>query len=111
MDLLFFSSVRNDVTENWRLSETSSSLVPADYALEYYQETFSSDEEIHGIWNATLVTMTWIKMMSGLLFVDTYEYVDGEEHDAKIMFSGTLLDSKILYADTGEPFDADSPNT
>ena len=36
-------------------------------------------------------------MMSGLLFVDTYEYVDGEEHDAKIMFSGTLLDSKILY--------------
>lgn len=49
--------------------------------------------------------------MSGLLFVDTYEYVDGEEHDAKIMFSGTLLDSKILYADTGEPFDADSPNT
>lgn len=63
---------------------------------------FSSPEEIHGVWNATLGTTTCIKAMSGLLFVDTYEYVDGEEHDAKILFSGTLLDSKIVDIATGE---------
>ena len=49
--------------------------------------------------------MTCIKVMSGLLFVDTYEYVDGEEHDANLMFSGMLLDSKIIDKETGEPFE------
>lgn len=105
MRIQFFDSVRNDVTKRWRYSATSDSYVPADYALEYYNEMFSSDDEIHGIWNATLGTMTCVKMMSGLLFVDTYEYVDGEEHDAKLMFSGMLLDSKIIDKETGEPFE------
>lgn len=102
LELLFSNSVRNDVTGRWRLSSTSSSMVPADYAMEYYNTMFSSDDEIHGIWNATLNTTTCIKAMSGLLFVDTYEYVDGEEHDANLLFSGTLLDSKLINLSTGE---------
>lgn len=102
LELLFSDSVRNDVTGRWRLSSTSSSMVPADYAMEYYNAMFSSDDEIHGIWNATLNTTTCIKVMSGLLFVDTYEYVDGEEHDANLLFSGALLDSKCINLSTGE---------
>lgn len=102
LELLFSDYVRNDVTGRWRLSSTSSSMVPADYAMEYYNTMFSSDDEIHGIWNATLNTTTCIKVMSGNLFVDTYEYVDGEEHDANLLFSGTLLDSKLINLSTGE---------
>lgn len=73
--------------------------------LNTIKKMFVSDDEIHGVWNATLGTMTCIKVMSGLLFVDTYEYVDGEEHDANLMFSGMLLDSKIIDKETGEPFE------
>ena len=49
--------------------------------------------------------MTSIKAMSGLLFIDTFEYVDGEEHDAKLLFSGMLLDSQIIDIETGKPFE------
>lgn len=102
MNIQFFDSVRNDVTGNWRRAATSDSYVPADYALEYYREMFSSDDEIHSIWNATLGTNTRISVVAGMLNVDTLEYVDGEEHDANIMFSGTLLDSRLIDIETGE---------
>ena len=102
VDLLFYDSVRNDVTGRWRYSATSSSTVPADFALEYYNEMFSSDDELHGVWNTTLGTMTSISTYGNMLFVDTHEYVDGEEHDANLMFSGMLLDSKIIDIATGE---------
>ena len=98
----FSSSVRNDVTGNWRLSTTSDSFVPAEYAVEYYKTMFSSDNEIHAIWNATLGTTTRITVVFGVISADTFEYVDGEEHDAKVLFSGTLLDSKMFDAETGE---------
>ena len=68
---------------------------------------FTSDDEIHAVWNATLGTMASIKAMSGLLFIDTFEYVKGEEHDAKLLFSGMLLDSLILNIETGEPFESE----
>lgn len=106
MEVFFQDSVRNDVTERWRLSKTSSSLVPSEYAVEYYNEMFSSDDEIHGIWNATLNTTTAISKSGNLLFVDTHEYIDGEEHDAKILFSGVLLSSEIIDLDTGLPWEA-----
>ncbi|MCM1149174.1 MAG: hypothetical protein NC319_03665 [Butyricicoccus sp.] len=108
MELYFWDEVRNDVTGKWRRSATSDSYVPADYALEYYQEMFSSDDEIHAIWNATLNTTTRISVSGNLLFVDTLEYVDGEEHDAKLLFSGMVLDSRIIDINTGEPFDSET---
>lgn len=102
MNLQFWDSVRNDATGNLRRSATSDSLVPADYALEYYKTMFSSDDEIHAIWNATLKTTTRITVSGNLLFADTLEYVEGEEHDAKILFSGTLLDSRVIDLETGD---------
>lgn len=105
MKLYFSDSVRNDVTGKWRISTTSDSVVPADCAMEYYQTMFSSDDEIHAVWNATLKTTTRFSVMSGLLFVDTMEYVKGEEHDANLLFSGMLLDSKIIDLKTGKPLE------
>ncbi len=102
VELDFSPKVRNDTTGNWRFSATAYNVPPADFAFEYYQMMFSSDDEIHAIWNATLGTMTRVSVMSGLLFVDTMEYVDGEQHDANLLFSGMLLDSRVLDAATGE---------
>lgn len=108
MEFLFVDNVRNDTTGRWRRAVTSDSYVPADYALEYYQQMFSSDDEIHAIWNATLKTTTRISASNGLLFVDTFEYVDGEEHDAKMLFTGTKLDSRIIDIATGEPYEPEA---
>lgn len=105
IELQFWDEVQNDVTGNWRRAATSDSLAPAEYALEYYNEMFHSDDEVHAIWNATLKTTTRITYSGGLLFVDTFEYVDGEEHDAKILFSGPQLDSRIIDIATGKPYE------
>ena len=72
---------------------------------------FSSDDEIHAIWNVALGTTTSISVSGNLLFVDTHEYIDGEENDAKIMFSGRLLDSRIIDKETGEPFSGETSET
>lgn len=37
-----------------------------------------------------------------MLFVTEYSYVDGEEHDAKLLYSGTPLKSYIVYVDNGD---------
>lgn len=103
MNIQFSDNVRNDVTGKWRIASTADSFVPADYALEYYNEMFSSDDEVHAIWNATLSTTTKITAGDGMLFVDTKEYVNGEEHDANLLFSGMTLDSRIINIETGEP--------
>lgn len=104
-ELNFSTSVRNDTTGNWRISTTSDSFVPADYALEYYETMFSSDDEIHAIWNATLGTMTRLAVYDGVLYVDTLEYVDGEEHDADLLFSGEILNRRTTSIETGETYD------
>jgi hypothetical protein len=47
-------------------------------------------------------TTTKIQYLSGNLFVTVHEYVKGEEHDANLMFSGTVLQDFIVYLDNGD---------
>lgn len=98
----FAGKVRNDVTENWRYSTTSEDIDIENYALSYYQEYFESDNEIHGIINFTRKTTARLNVSGNMIFLSLYDYVDGEEHDAKIMFSGTPLASYIIYTDNGD---------
>ena len=102
MELQFYDSVHNDVTGNWRRAATSDSFVPTDYALEYYQAMFSSDSEIHAVWNTALGTTTRIRVSGSDLDVTTMEYVEGEELDAKLLFSGTVLNTATIDIQTGK---------
>ena len=90
------SKVRNDVTGNWRISMIVTSETPEDYAKEYYEACFESDDEIHAVVNFTLNTTTKITLTGDSLLIDVYEYVDGEEHDAKMLFGGMPLDSMVI---------------
>ena len=63
---------------------------------------FKSDDEIHAIVNFNYKTTTKISVMGNLLDVSVYEYVDKEEHDAKLLFSGKLLKEYHVNKDTGE---------
>ena len=85
------SKVRNDVTGNWRISSIDESINMEEYALSYYKKYFSNDTEIHAIVNSSYNTTTQISVVFNTLNVSIYEYVDGEEHDAKLLFSGMLL--------------------
>ena len=96
------SDVRNDVTGNWRIAKIAENIDMKDYALEYYKKYFKSDDEIHAIVNFNNRTTTQISVMSNLLDVSVYEYVDKEEHDAKLLFSGMLLKEYHINMDTGE---------
>jgi len=97
------TTVRNDVTGNWRYSGFSESGVDiSEYALNYYNEYFEADNEIHAVINFANKTTARISYSLGMLFVTVFEYVDGEEHDAKIMFSGDVLQDFIVYTDNGD---------
>lgn len=102
-ELDFYDSVPGDVTGRWRVAVTSSSTSPSNYAVDYYNNVFSSDDEIHAICDPVLGTTTRLMVNTGLLFVDTLKYVDGEEKDAKLLFSGDVVRSKILDKETGRP--------
>ena len=96
------SDVRNDVTGNWRISTIAENIQMQDHALAYYKKYFKNDNEIHGIVNLNYKTTTKIMVLSGQLDVSVYEYVDGEEHDAKELYGGMLLSEYFVNMDTGE---------
>lgn len=95
------SDVRNDVTGNWRISTIAENIDIQEYALSYYKEYFKDDKEIHAIVNFNYKTTTKISVIGNTLDVSIYDYVDGEEHDAKLLFSGTLLKEYSVNMDNG----------
>lgn len=100
--LTFYKSVPNDVTGNWRVAVIYTDADMVENALDYYKAYFGSDDEIHFICNLGLKTTTSIKVLAGQLYVDVFEYVDGEEHDAKTLPGGDLLKSYTVDMTTGE---------
>lgn len=94
--------MRNDVTGNWRISTIAESIDIQEYAVSYYNKYFTNDTEIHAIVNFTYNTTTKISIMGNLLDVCIYDYVDGEEHDAKLLFGGTLLKEYFVNIDNGD---------
>lgn len=94
--------VRNDVTGNWRISVIAESIQMEEYALSYYEEFFRDKDEVHFIVNFNYNTTTCIQYMSGCIFVTVHEYVDGEEHDAKLLGGGMVLAQYIVYPDNGD---------
>ena len=101
-NVMFSDSYRNDVTGNWRLARIAENINIEEYAVDYYNNYFESDSEIHIVINFTLNTTTRITVMGNLLDITTMEYVDKEEHDAKLACSGALLNEYHVNIDTGE---------
>lgn len=102
ISVVFYDSVVNDVTGRWRLALVSDGLDMEKYAVSYYQTYFESDAEIHFVVDFTRNTTTKITYVLGSLSVDVYDHADGEEHDAKVMPSGTKLASYLVDVATGE---------
>lgn len=103
VEIDFTRDIPNDVTGNWRLACVATEKEIQEYALDYYSTYFQSDDEIHAIVNFTLNTTNGLsKINSDTLEVAVYDYVDNEEHDANILFSGTQLADYEINTSTGE---------
>lgn len=102
LDVTFSKEFRNDVTGNWRKALVSTGSEIQEYALAYYQEYFAADDEVHVIYNFSLNTVNCLTVTGNILSINITDYVDGEEHDAKIACGGTYLGSFQIDIETGE---------
>lgn len=99
----FQTSIHGDTTGNWRLARVATEKQIQTYALEYYNSYFQSDDEIHAVINFTLNTTNKLtKISSDILDIVIYDYTEKEEIDAKILFSGTVLDNYQINISTGD---------
>ena len=97
IDLTWLTSdVRNDSTGKWRVAECLTDQQPSEYAKQYYAGYFESDDEIHAVINFTLNTTNRITVSGDQIIIDVLNYVDGEEHDANLLFSGELLETQTV---------------
>ena len=109
--ILFYDSVRNDVTGNWHNAICYTSIIIDEYAYPYYKTYFKDDSEIHFISNLGLKTTSMLSVSGTSLHVTTFEYIDKEEHDAKILGSGTKLNEFYINLENGEFIDATPDKT
>ena len=98
----FYKAVHNDKTGNWRELVYHSSDEVQDFASEYYSAYFESDDEIHSVVNLQEKTTACLSVFGDDILIDVHEYVDKEEHDATILFSGDLLAQYSVNKSTGE---------
>ncbi len=96
------NKVRNDVTGNWRISIIAENIDIEYYALDYVERYLHNKSQVHAIVNFTRNTTTSIKKYGNIIYADIYDYVKGEEHDANLLFTGTLLQQYFVYIDNGD---------
>ena len=72
------------------------------YALDYYNAYWGEEGEVHGVINFTESTTSCINVYGPEMYITVHEYVDGEEHDAKVLFGGQVLEEYVLNLDTGQ---------
>lgn len=100
--MTFSDEFRNDVTGNWRKALVATDEPIEDYALDYYREYFKSDDEVHVIYNFSLNTANNLIVKNGVLSVSVFDYVEKEEHDARLACSGTHLAEYHINIATGQ---------
>lgn len=100
-DFYYCGNVNSDKTGLWRWSTTNTELSPTDYILFYYKYYFESDDELHAIINRSNNTTISVQVCMDFLDVNVHKYVNGEEKDASILFSGDIIDSYHVDISTG----------
>lgn len=90
--------VRNDTTGNWRVVVTSKKFDVEEMLFDYH-DNFMEEGEVHFIVSFATNTTTVIRNDGGMISAEVHEYVDKEEHDAKILGSGMILAEYIVNSD------------
>lgn len=76
---------------------------PNGYLVDFYNAYIKDPSEVFAIVNKKLKTTIRVNnFLGGWLDVAVLEYQNGEEVDAKKLFSGKLLDNYLINKETGE---------
>lgn len=103
ISVTYYAEIENDATGNWRLAIIDDTSDLKNYVGDFYKKFVTNNSEILGIVNLGLKTTTRISMiMPGTLDITIMEYINGEEHDANILYSGKMLDHFWFNIETGE---------
>lgn len=91
-----------DTTGRWYKAMFAESKVEFQYyALDYYQEYFHSNDEVHVVYNFSNNTVNCITCPANYLSVRILDYVKKEEHDASAACGGTQLAEYHIDIETG----------
>jgi len=101
VDVIFSDNVKNDATGNARLAKVTGEKSVEEYVLDYYKMYFKSDQEVHAIVNYTLNTTACVTSAGDKINVRIYEHIDGEEQDAKKLFTGEKYAEYNVDKETG----------
>ena len=101
VDIIFLEKVPKDSTGNMRLAKVKGNKSAEEYALDYYNTYFKDDNEVHAIVNYTLNTTACITSVGNNINVRIYEHRDGEESDAKELFTGEKYAEYNIDKETG----------
>ena len=101
-DLVFYPNVPNDSTGQMRIAVYSSASTPESIALDYYRAFFEDDSEIHGLINQESRTTARLSASGDSIDIMLYEYVDNEEIDAELTFTGAFSGEYSINKSTGE---------
>ena len=101
VDVIFSDNVKNDATGNARLAKVTGEKSVEEYVLDYYKMYFKSDQEVHAIVNYTLNTTACVTSVGDKINVRIYEHIDGEEQDAKKLFTGEKYAEYNVDKETG----------
>ena len=100
-EVQFIGQVSGDESGKIRLAKTESLIPTGDFAFDYYRNIFQGEDEIHAVIDTAHGTTSSIRYEKGLLLIDTYKSVEGEEKDPSLLFTGELQGSYVLDAETG----------
>lgn len=100
--LAFNPGIPNDPAGILRAGVYNSNTSQENLALDYYKAFFGNDSEIHALINSANKTTACVQVMGDELDVTLTEYVDKEETDADLLFSGTFLSEYNVNINTGE---------
>jgi hypothetical protein len=101
--LMFFGPVNNDATGNLRVAQYFAAATQEQFARDYYYAYFTNDNEIHALISPMTQTTAKISVFGGSkLLVVIYSYVNGEESNAAVLFTGNMVGAYQIDLATGE---------
>lgn len=101
--LMFFGPVNNDATGNLRAAQYFAAATQEQFARDYYYAYFTDNNEIHALINPMTQTTAKISVFGGSkLLVVIYSYVNGEESNAAVLFTGNMTGAYQIDLATGE---------
>lgn len=109
-DLTFYNEFPNDVTGNWRLAKFDTKDPAEGYIVDYHNDYFKNDKEVHFIYNFELNEVNVVRMFdSNYIELSIRKYIPDEEKDAKVAGSGEVIKECYVNIETKEVSDTPYP--